>query len=178
MNSIPTTFGLQPYEAGETDVVRALTAEVQRSSGGVLSLCYRLDADLNRIRVPPIRPPRRTDGLWNHTCFEAFARAGDGAGYHELNFSPSTEWAVYAFDAYRSGMAAVSPSQPLAMHVELSPLALRLQVRIELPELSGATAIALAAVIEDEHGRLAYWALAHPPARPDFHHPDSFVSFP
>jgi hypothetical protein len=35
--------------------------------------------------------------------------------------------------------------------------------------------IAMAAVVEDEGGRLSYWALRHPPGRPDFHHPDSFT---
>jgi len=35
--------------------------------------------------------------------------------------------------------------------------------------------IAMAAVVEDEGGRLSYWALRHPPGKPDFHHPDSFA---
>ena len=35
--------------------------------------------------------------------------------------------------------------------------------------------IALAAVIEDEHGRLSYWGLRHPPGKPDFHHPNGFA---
>jgi hypothetical protein len=35
--------------------------------------------------------------------------------------------------------------------------------------------IGLAAVIEDQDGRLFYWALEHPAAKPDFHHPDSFA---
>jgi hypothetical protein len=32
-------------------------------------------------------------------------QALDG-GYYELNFAPSTQWAAYRFDGYRSGMAA------------------------------------------------------------------------
>jgi hypothetical protein len=35
--------------------------------------------------------------------------------------------------------------------------------------------IALAAVIEDDNGRLSYWALRHSPGKPDFHHPDGFA---
>jgi hypothetical protein len=31
------------------------------------------------------------------------------------------------------------------------------------------------AVIEDRDGRLSYWALRHPPGKPDFHHADSFA---
>jgi hypothetical protein len=35
--------------------------------------------------------------------------------------------------------------------------------------------LALSTVVEDEHGRLSYWALRHPPGKPDFHHPDAFA---
>jgi hypothetical protein len=30
-------------------------------------------------------------------------------------------------------------------------------------------------VIEDADGSLSYWALAHPPGRPDFHHTEAFA---
>jgi hypothetical protein len=30
-------------------------------------------------------------------------------------------------------------------------------------------------VVEDEAGAFAYWALKHPPGKPDFHHPDAFA---
>src|SRR3546814_3736372 len=32
--------------------------------------------------------------------------------------------------------------------------------------------LALSAVIEELDGTKSYWALAHPPGKPDFHHPD------
>jgi hypothetical protein len=35
--------------------------------------------------------------------------------------------------------------------------------------------VALAVVIEEQDGRLAYWALHHPPGNPDFHHPENFA---
>ena len=35
------------------------------------------------------------DELWRHTCSEAFLAAGDGAAYHELNFSPSGRWLYF-----------------------------------------------------------------------------------
>jgi hypothetical protein len=34
----------------------------------------------------------------------------------------------------------------------------------------------LCAVIEERDARLSYWALAHPPGRPDFHHPACFAA--
>jgi hypothetical protein len=30
-------------------------------------------------------------------------------------------------------------------------------------------------VIEEKSGLLSYWALKHPPGKPDFHHPDAFA---
>ena len=36
---------------------------------------------------------------------------------------------------------------------------------------SADTLLGLSAVIETDDGRLSYWALAHPRAQPDFHHP-------
>ena len=35
--------------------------------------------------------------------------------------------------------------------------------------------LALSAVVEADDGTLSYWALRHPPGRPDFHHADGFV---
>ncbi|HZF44227.1 MAG TPA: hypothetical protein VEZ48_12550 [Sphingomonadaceae bacterium] len=36
--------------------------------------------------------------------------------------------------------------------------------------------LALSAVIEESAGRKSYWALAHPPGAPDFHHPACFAA--
>ena len=35
--------------------------------------------------------------------------------------------------------------------------------------------LGISAVIEEQDGRLSYWALAHPPGKPDFHHRDCFA---
>ena len=40
---------------------------------------------------------------------------------------------------------------------------------------AGWGAIALSAVIETRDGAKSYWALKHPPGKPDFHHPDCFA---
>jgi hypothetical protein len=46
-----------------------------------------------------------------------------------------------------------------------------------LPALHPAVPLrlALSAVIEEDGGMLSYWALKHPPGKPDFHHPDAFA---
>jgi hypothetical protein len=40
---------------------------------------------------------------------------------------------------------------------------------------AGRLAIGLSAVIEEQDGRLSYWALRHPPGKPDFHYPEAFA---
>lgn len=111
-----------------------------------------------------------------------------GPAYIELNFSPSGEWACYGFERYRDGMSRQEPVR--APHIvtspegsarteEPTPLAGRgwlLRASVGLGALAGGAAAraALAAVIEESDGRLCYWALAHPPSRPDFHHAAGF----
>ena len=45
-----------------------------------------------------------------------------------------------------------------------------------LPDLPpAALKLGLSAVIEEIDGTKSYWALAHAPGPPDFHHPDCFA---
>jgi hypothetical protein len=118
--------------------------------------------------------------LWQHTCFEAFVAQDPTAGYYELNFSPSTEWAIYRFSAYRQAMAAVEAHHPPRICVHREPGRLRLEASIALALLpalrdSPALRLALCAVIEEVPPRLSYWALVHPAAKPDFHQPAGFA---
>jgi len=43
------------------------------------------------------------------------------------------------------------------------------------PAESGRWRVALTAVIEETNGTKSYWALKHPPGKPDFHHADGFA---
>lgn len=101
-----------------------------------------------------------------------------GQGYLELNFAPSQQWAAYVFDGYRSGMA----DAPLTLFH--SPRAIRsdraatLETEmLDMPGLSPTATwrLGLTAVIEHTSGDRSYWSARHPPGKPDFHHPDSFV---
>lgn len=142
-------------------------------------LHFLLAGTIEELRLPDRAPPRRVDGLWQHTCFEAFARDADaGDAYYEFNFSPSGEWAAYRFDSYRQGMTPVTMEAP---RIDVRSKGDRLDVEVEWtppPELSGAQqriAASLAAVIEDRDPRVSYWALRHVAPQPDFHQRDSFV---
>jgi hypothetical protein len=124
---------------------------------------FVLDADLGRLRIPARRLPRRRDGLWRHTCFEVFV-SSRLPRYGEYNFSPSGEWAGYAFSSYRR-RSAVRRSRP---RVRLFRNGLEAKVE-------AGPRIGLAAVIEEKTGALSYWALRHPPGKPDFHHRRAFA---
>jgi len=138
---------------------------------------------MSHISVPPSGVGGRADALWKHTCFEAFVAAADTpgyTGYHEFNFSPSRAWAIYRFSAYRDGMssAEIDPAPEISVRRSDEGLELESVVRLgRLADLHGARhlRIALAAVVEEESGRLSYWGLRHPPGKPDFHHPSGFA---
>jgi len=87
---------------------------------------------------------------------------------------------MHAFSGYRDG--APLPDDRVAPRVSVRRDGDRLTVEavVDLGRLAAAytTAplrLALAAVIEAEDGALSYWALRHPPGRPDFHHADGFA---
>lgn len=173
------TVKLTCHPTTPCEAVYHIRAKVSTSNTGTLALRYTLDGDIGDLRVPIEATPRRADNLWQHTCFEAFIAAKDAVGYHEFNFAPSGEWTVYRFDAYRKGMTAIEAAQPIiTMHRAAQHLVL--EVVVDLKPFLGFKGhaelrLALSAVIEESNGRLSYWALAHPPGKPDFHHADGFT---
>jgi hypothetical protein len=162
-----------------TEAVHGIKARVCWTPEGALALTYVLTGDFTRLRVSPPGAPRRADRLWEHTCFEAFVSVNDKPAYYEFNFSPSGEWAAYSFRSYRDGGAAAAQDlEPTITALALGD-ALELDAIIHLdhlPELhAAALRLALAAVIEEADGSISYWALKHPPGKPDFHHLDGFA---
>jgi len=160
--------------------VTRIEVEIDRRRPAALAIAYELTGRIEDLRVPPPAPPARTDGLWRHTCFEAFVRPAQGEGYLEFNFSPSGRWAAYRFSGYRAGMAPVEELSPPRIELTASAAALTLRAVMDLaplPELAAAEAwrLGLSAVIEDTAGLISHWALAHPPGKPDFHHADGFA---
>ena len=136
---------------------------------GLLELHFVVTGAIEQLSLPPPSIPQRADALWKHSCFEAFV--GASPGYFELNFSPSTQWAAYRFEDYRRGMrdAGIDPPR-IATSTGPGRFELRAQVALPVKGLLG-----LSAVIEEKGGGKSYWALAHPPGAPDFHHQDCFA---
>ena len=156
-----------------------IDVELVPSEHGKLRLVYRMLGNAEHVAarmLPPFERPRRRDELWRHTCCELFVRDADGDGYVELNFAPCGDWAAYRFTGYRDGMHPLETAAP-EIALERSPTALL--VSVTLPDWAFAALdgrrIGVASVVETREG-LSYWALAHPPGRPDFHHADSFAA--
>ncbi len=157
-----------------------IDVEAARPRPGALSLRYILTGEVSGLRMPASTVPARADGLWEHTCFEAFLRARSGSEYYEFNLAPSTHWAAYRFDDYRSGMRVAGAIGAPRIDVHATDTRYTLDATLDLdplPDLAGDAAwrLGLSAVIEAASGDKSYWALAHPSGQPDFHHSDCFA---
>ena len=179
-------------------------------SAGRWSFDFQVGAPPASLLLPAAAEPERTDGLWEHSCFELFLLDPESGAYLEFNLSPSGQWAAYRFDAYREGRRDLDVARPriltpdraqfalsMAAHLRgigLDEDSIRIMLEMEMslpearsqfalnalledPDLGGDTGwrAGVSAVIEETDGTKSYWALAHPPGPPDFHHPDCFL---
>jgi hypothetical protein len=164
---------LRCHSAARSETVRAVEVRIRRSASAELQMTFRIDGDIRRIRVPPPAVPRIATQLWRHTCFEAFIAVEGQPAYHEFNFAPSGEWAVYAFSGYRNGGPLANEMMRPHIAVRTTDGRLELDALARLDGLSAnhpraSLRIGLSAVIEASDG-LSYWALRHPADKPDFH---------
>ncbi len=171
---------LKRHPDSQSSPAAQIEVEIARPGPDRLLFTYTMIGTMSDVRIPLIVTPARGDRLWQHTCFEAFLRAAPGAAYYEFNFAPSTQWAAYRFDGYRSGMRVVNGIETIPIKVASRPdcVTVRATVPLDrLPDLPHMAAwrLGLSAVIEDSAGQISYWALAHPPGKPDFHHADGFA---
>ena len=171
---------LKLHPDSRCDAVSGIAVDVARPRAGALELRYVVKGAVEGVRLPPKASSVRSDELWRHTCFEIFVRTAPRSSYAEFNFAPSTAWAAYAFDSYRSGMSAAREIETPRITVESTSQTFALKSELDVSGLTFLTPdapwqLALSAVIEEINGRLCYWALAHPPGKPDFHHSDCFA---
>ena len=173
-------FSLHCHPATPCAWISSVTARVDWLSDDLLVFYYRIEGDLDELQLPPQQRSTHRDGLWRHTCLEAFIRPPGGAGYLEFNFSPSSEWAIYRFASYRAGMQAVEPERPPKIICRRHERELVADVDVHLGALGvpagGDLQLALAAVLQDQQGAYCYWALAHGEGKPDFHHATGFAA--
>jgi len=167
----------------------SVDVDVARQDDGSLSFSYVVTGKIGDLRLPPVAVSARVDELWRSTCLEAFIRGSPGEAYYEFNFAPSTRWAAYRFDGYRTGMRVATEIGTPRIVVQSAPERYTLQAMLDLSSLpipslpsrasgggkGGGWRLGLSAVIEEANGQKSYWALAHPPGKADFHHADCFA---
>jgi hypothetical protein len=142
-------------------------------------LRYTLSGPVALLSIPAPQRSGPADGLWRHTCFEAFVGTAQGSAYREFNFSPSGQWAAYSFSAERIRDEQDESHRrhgiPWLDKPQLDDQHLVFDVWLPTQALPAAPNgeplfIGLSAVIETRNAPLSYWALNHPQDQPDFHH--------
>jgi len=176
----PSEASLICHPETPCEAIKSIRSFFRWKAKGLLAVSYLVEGAIERLRIPPYQSTRRGDTLWRHTCFEAFVGAKNDAEYYEFNFSPSGEWAVYEFRDYREGGPIEDGGAQPLVAVSRASESVELRAEIRLDRLAGlqldvSLSVGLSAVVEDNKEKLSYWALKHPPGKPDFHHPDSFA---
>ncbi|MDR2506672.1 MAG: DOMON-like domain-containing protein [Candidatus Accumulibacter sp.] len=175
------TLLCHPATSAPVDI--AIKAGVSCQKTGALVFSYVLEGGaLRTVRVPVAvsgASPRRTERLWEQTCFEAFLAAPREAAYREFNFSPSGDWAAYDFSGYRENGKIAQLAKAPRIRVRAMPNRLELTAYVSLADalfFSETLEIGLSAVIENaKDASLTCWALRHRAERPDFHDRGGFI---
>lgn len=173
MPFVHRTVALIPHPDAPPRGIQGVDVRWFETGDGVLVLRW-LVRGVEALRVPAFAGKGRADELWQTTCGELFLKDRDGAGYREFNFSPSERWAAYRFDGYRQGMAEADVPPP-QVSSESGQFLFVLTAILDSRIIGEAEAAGLSAVIEEQDGTKSYWAIAHPPGKPDFHDPACFA---
>jgi len=173
-------LALKLHPDSHCSAVNRVEVDVVRAPPASLVLRYVVTGTIGNLRLPGRSTPARADGLWRHTCFEAFVRVLLLAAYHEFNFAPSTRWAAFRFSGYREGRSVASEIGAPGIDVQSNAESYQLAAALALDGLASLPGDAIwrlgvSAVIEETSGSISYWALAHPAGRADFHHSDCFA---
>ncbi|MFO0509478.1 MAG: DOMON-like domain-containing protein [Gammaproteobacteria bacterium] len=182
---VPGSFALRPHPTSWTPPGWEVNVATRWSAGALL-VEYTLAVPAGRLMLPRRSAvPAARDFLWKRTCGELFVGVRGEPGYIEFNFSPSGDWASYAFDGYRENSrprpwqgptpeVRVMPGEGVTRLVALVPQqAFLCQQRDgRMPRLEAAFTL----VLEADRGDLSFWSLAHPRAQPEFHDRAGFVA--
>lgn len=145
-----------------------------------LKLRFHLSGRIADLAIPGPEEPVRTVGLWEETCCEAFLKPVGGDAYYEFNLSPSSQWAVFDFTGYRENFRQLDVGRAPVIDCDVAPDGVTLDAVIDLSMLPPDVhrqdwAMGLSCVVQAKDGTKSYWALAHPPEKPDFHDSNCFT---
>lgn len=173
------TFELAFHPLHPPAQVTAIRARLLALDAHWLTLRFSVSGAQSVI-LPPLAGKGRADDLWRTTCFELFIAPAGGEpadGYAEFNLSPSERWAAYDFTGYRAGMAVRSVARDPVCTARRGGGTLIFDAAIPAAALPPRPwRYGLTAVIAEEGGHTSYWAIAHRPDKPDFHHRACFAA--
>jgi hypothetical protein len=191
--SKPTAVTLNPFVVTAQTTKLAIAATVTRNQDW-LSISYCLQGDLTQVVIPAAgKDAQRKDRLWEQTCFEFFLGEGlgersDGGAfqgnrshtspYWEFNLSPTGDWNVFSLQGYRQGLQEESAFSSLPFTLRTSVSALNLDISVDIGSLITSDQplrLGISAVLLLTSQQESFWAIAHPVAEADFHHPDSLA---
>ncbi len=172
-------FSLQPFPPVSPLPDFKITSNLARCSN-ILAIRYTLLGPLAELVIPaPVdNLPARKHGLWEATCFEFFLAAKHSPQYWEFNLSPTGDWNVYRFAAYRQGRQQEMAFNSLSFNIQNQSDALLLALELDLNQIvqaDQALEMAISTVIKHRGGEVTYWALSHCGPQADFHRRDSFI---
>ena len=168
---------LVPHAANPPRFHQRIDTTLTHTPEGGLQVVYAVHGLNLDLRVPTPHAPAPDNALWKTTCCELFLNPAGQSGYREFNFSPSGQWATYEFADTRLPAAKDFACPTPQVDCERSEDLLKLTVTLPKHALPKADTlrIAVSAILEANDSNLAYWALAHPPGKPDFHQHTGFV---
>jgi len=143
-----------------------------------LKIQYRVSGeDVLRILWPEdSSQPEIKDDLWRSTCFEMFMATKFDPGYLEYNFSPSRDWAMFAFTKYRDRKEfGDMPDLHIRNGCIDSKILTEVSFIIDSEYQDKHLDVGMSAIIETVEGDIFYYALAHDGNSPDFHIRNTFM---
>ena len=181
LNSLATLTNvniLKPFSAEKVKFLLEADAHVEDS---ILKLEYCLIDKGDLFELPKSTQKWQAgdvvleDGLWNHTCFEAFLNPFGMGQYYELNFSLKPAWNQYQFDRYRYPQPPNKGNDFELKTLVWDQFESRLIVELKNNTKFRKFKVGLTAVLEEKSLTKHYCALAHKGAKPDFHLLESFT---
>ena len=174
-----TLLSMISHPTTPCSAINSIQASYRLFEDKYLKIRYVLNGKLQNIIIPETRKSTFVDKLWEHTCFEAFIGIQDETLYHEYNFSPSTQWAAYAFSDYRQKIDWHAHQAPI-IDVEQTKTQLSLLATLSIKDLpknpnNKPLQLGLTAVVKTIANKKSYWALKHPVDKPDFHDKNGFI---
>lgn len=168
----------RPHPDRPCAAVTNIAVEITHPRADLIMLSYVVVGAISGILLTAVTPSFRNDGLWRH-LFRGLYRDGGGPRLLRIQLHRRRS-GLYRFADYRQGMTVAEETGMPAITVQTNPHRYQLQGGVFTRPSVGTAArvqwrLSLSAVIAERNRRLSYWALAHPPGKPDFHHPDGFT---